>query len=67
MKSYWATNTQSASLPVVWDALKATMWSSFAAAIGQACKASYFRLVDVEGELRVAEVAYSASPTTETH
>lgn len=36
IRSHWATNAQSASNPVVWEAFKATMRGSFAAAIGQA-------------------------------
>lgn len=67
MKSYWITNRQSASIPVVWDAFKATARGSFAAAIGQTRKASQSRLVDAEGGLRDAETAYSTSPTPETH
>lgn len=67
MKSYWITNRQSASVPVVWDAFKATTRGSFAAAIWQACRASQSRLADAEGGLREAEAAYSAAPTPETH
>lgn len=66
MKSFWVTNNQSASIPVVWDALKATMHGSFAAAIGQACKASQSKLVDAQGELQEAGATYFASPDPET-
>lgn len=67
MKLYWVNNKHSADIPMVWDAFKATTHGSFAAAIGRAHKASQSRLVDAEGELRVAETAYSTGPTSETH
>lgn len=67
MKSYWVINRCSADVPVVWDAFKATAHGSFAAAIGGAHKASQSRLVDAEGELRIAETEYSTHPTTDTH
>lgn len=40
MKSYWVAKTESSCTPMVWDSFKATMRGSFAAAFGQAHKAS---------------------------
>lgn len=60
-------NRQSAFIPIIWDAFKATTRSSFAAVIRQARKASQSKLVNAKGDLMDAEAAYSTSPTSETH